>query len=508
MPGESILIVDDTPVSLKLTDIVLRKEGFQVHTARNAEEALSLLRGFHPDVMLVDVHLPGMDGLELARCVKADPSTRDIVVLALTASTSAAEREKVPAAGCEGYILQPVNTQTLGTTVRGYLDQQPKVQDGESSAPQIGGLSLAGPELESLRRRFLEEGALHGRQMLDSLGPAFDAREASRLLSRWVEAAGALGYSAISEAASEAEKLLDRPHPNAGALREALSNLLCAFFEPPEAATDSLPDFIASPLSGKRIALTAFDAEDAERLCAALNRVGARPRLFEAAESPDSGPVRDCAVVMVHVCPAIKGSDWVAPDSPASRKQSLILAGDRRQIMALDASVQLRAHDFLIDGWQPEEALMRCGLALAHAAGGRVSHAAAPAPHDVPQPLSGPPEIVIAEDDPIMCSLLRVTLESYGMNCVVAGDGPEALELIRKRRPDAAVLDITMPGMDGYLVLAALREEKLTVPVVLLTARNHENDISRGFTLGADDYLVKPFNAVELVARLKRLFRR
>jgi two-component system OmpR family response regulator len=65
-----------------------------------------------------------------------------------------------------------------------------------------------------------------------------------------------------------------------------------------------------------------------------------------------------------------------------------------------------------------------------------------------------------------------------------------------------------MPGMDGYQVLAAIRKECLPVPVILLTARSQENDISRGFVLGADDYIVKPFNLVELVARLRRLLRR
>jgi DNA-binding response OmpR family regulator len=122
--------------------------------------------------------------------------------------------------------------------------------------------------------------------------------------------------------------------------------------------------------------------------------------------------------------------------------------------------------------------------------------------------VTGVPEILIADDDPTIRSLVRMTLQDYGMDCLVAASGAEALQMIRDRGPHAAVLDVNMPGMDGYLVLAAVREEKLPVRVVLLTARRHENDISRGFTLGADDYVVKPFNVVELIARLKRLFRR
>ena len=75
-------------------------------------------------------------------------------------------------------------------------------------------------------------------------------------------------------------------------------------------------------------------------------------------------------------------------------------------------------------------------------------------------------------------------------------------------RPQVAVLDVNMPGMDGFEVLAAIRAEGIPSRVVLLTARQQETDVIRGFTLGADDYVVKPFSPMELVARLKRLLSR
>jgi len=90
------------------------------------------------------------------------------------------------------------------------------------------------------------------------------------------------------------------------------------------------------------------------------------------------------------------------------------------------------------------------------------------------------------------------------MKCIVASSGLVALQMIRDYRPHAAVVDVNVPAMDGYEVLTAIREESLPVRVVLLTARRSENDIARAFELGADDYLVKPFSHLELVARLKR----
>ena len=82
------------------------------------------------------------------------------------------------------------------------------------------------------------------------------------------------------------------------------------------------------------------------------------------------------------------------------------------------------------------------------------------------------------------------------------------IETLRRIKPHAAVLDVNMPGMDGYEVLSAIRSEALPVRVLLLTARQQENDVIRAFALGADDYVVKPFSPMELVARLKRLLAR
>jgi two-component system alkaline phosphatase synthesis response regulator PhoP len=86
--------------------------------------------------------------------------------------------------------------------------------------------------------------------------------------------------------------------------------------------------------------------------------------------------------------------------------------------------------------------------------------------------------------------------------------GDEALQLIREGWPQVAVLDVNMPEFDGYQVLAAVRKEALPVQIILLTARQQEEDVLRGFQLGAEDYLTKPFSPLELVARVKRVVKR
>lgn len=129
MAGETILVVDDVPISLKLTGILLRREGFQVVTAPDAEWTLELLGSIHPDLILVDIQLPGMDGLELTRRVKQNPETQDIVVVALTACAMKGDDQRAFEAGCDGYITKPVDTMTLGSRIREYLDHQLIAQD-------------------------------------------------------------------------------------------------------------------------------------------------------------------------------------------------------------------------------------------------------------------------------------------------------------------------------------------------------------------------------------------
>ena len=117
MAGHPILIVDDNPHNLKLARVVLSQEGHDVRTAADAEQALDLLEEFHPRVVLMDIQLPGMDGLELTRRLKADPTRRDIVIIALTAYAMKGDEEKARAAGCDGYLSKPVDIDELGRAV-------------------------------------------------------------------------------------------------------------------------------------------------------------------------------------------------------------------------------------------------------------------------------------------------------------------------------------------------------------------------------------------------------
>ncbi len=121
-----------------------------------------------------------------------------------------------------------------------------------------------------------------------------------------------------------------------------------------------------------------------------------------------------------------------------------------------------------------------------------------------------PPRILVVEDTPEIAYLIRFILERQGFQVDQRDDGREALQALDQPAPDLVVSDIMLPYIDGIEFVQRIREREAweSVPVVMLTARSSENDIVRAFDAGADDYVVKPFQPDELVARLQRLLRR
>jgi DNA-binding response OmpR family regulator len=123
---------------------------------------------------------------------------------------------------------------------------------------------------------------------------------------------------------------------------------------------------------------------------------------------------------------------------------------------------------------------------------------------------NGKPLVLVADDDPDILALVTFRLERGGYDVVAANDGEEAMRLALERAPDLAVLDVMMPKLDGYEVTTRLRQNERTsrMPVILLTARVQEADIARGFEVGADDYVKKPFSPQELGARVQAILGR
>jgi len=192
--------------------------------------------------------------------------------------------------------------------------------------------------------------------------------------------------------------------------------------------------------------------------------------------------------------------EWLKQRDLAGVEPPILFVGTRDLLLEHGISLKGGEHDFLIWPWDPEEAIMRACLALSRSGAGQPKRGHA---------VEGA-NILIADDDPTTVALVRSTFESYQIECRVAADGGQVLEMIAAHPTSAVILDVNIANLDGFEVLAALKRNEgvCDIPVVFLTSRQQEIDIVRAFGLGAADYIVKPFSPMELAARVRRLIRR
>jgi CheY-like chemotaxis protein len=122
MMAERILIVEDNPVNMKLARVILQSAGYETESAEDAETAGAAIRGRAPDLIMMDIGLPGKDGYTLTKELKEDPATRAIPILVVTSYAMRSDRTKAFEAGCNGYLTKPVDRAQLLEQVRGLLD--------------------------------------------------------------------------------------------------------------------------------------------------------------------------------------------------------------------------------------------------------------------------------------------------------------------------------------------------------------------------------------------------
>jgi len=206
MPNDPILVVEDTAVNLKLVRFLLTREGFEVRAAGSAEEALEVLKQFRPRMILADIQLPGMDGLELTRHIKSNPATSDVVVLALTAYAMKSDEQRAFDSGCAGFITKPIDTRNFAKLIQQYLGSAEPVQHSSDVA-----MSSEDPQevlLREIRESFTFDGARQVEELVKMKDDAFDFKAAKVTAHRWKGAAAQVGYPVISQKARELEEVL------------------------------------------------------------------------------------------------------------------------------------------------------------------------------------------------------------------------------------------------------------------------------------------------------------
>lgn len=125
MKAPRALIVDDNALNVTLAQVILSADGFEIESAADAQEAAEKIKTFGPALILMDIQLPGVDGLELTRRIKAQPSTQHIVIVAFTAFAMRGDEAKMRAAGCDGYISKPIDVNRFAAQIRSLLQPLP-----------------------------------------------------------------------------------------------------------------------------------------------------------------------------------------------------------------------------------------------------------------------------------------------------------------------------------------------------------------------------------------------
>ena len=128
MSGKNILLVEDNPVNRRLAVFLLRSQGYEVREATTAQEAFEMIERERPDLIVMDIQLPGMDGLEATRKIKAQPATTDIPIIAVTSYAMNGDREKAMAAGCAGYVTKPIDKNIFIQEVAAHLGDKSKIE--------------------------------------------------------------------------------------------------------------------------------------------------------------------------------------------------------------------------------------------------------------------------------------------------------------------------------------------------------------------------------------------
>jgi CheY-like chemotaxis protein len=491
MAGIQILVVEDDPRQAKLVSFLLEEAGHTVEIAESAEKALEILQSFRtgvirPNLILMDLQLPRKDGLELTRELRRTPIHDSTPIIALTAYTDPSDLAKAREAGCTGIISKPIDTASFARQVRNCL-----------GAPVVGTEvpSDSGDFLTEMRNNFLAEG-------LDQCGAFVKELEAKsvfrvdailRTLHRWAGIGGTLGFPEISNQARKVEALLNATALEHDEVVRALETARRRF----RAATRREPELPLELIRGLmdvRIGLVSFSAEEANRIQMAASRANVHAAIEQAnVDSIDHQSAYGALVINECGVSAAAARNRPAWSIPA------VFIGSRASLESL-ARLPSRAFDFVIAPWEAEEILTRVY---------RLIRKNAPL-----QPAGEPlrlqrrrPRVLVADDDPDLVALVSDTLGQFGMDCDVARSGQQALDTVSRRPPDAILLDVNMVDVDGFEILKKLRRNLATsaIPVLLLTARSLESDITRGFGYGADDYVVKPFNPSDLGKRVDKM---
>jgi DNA-binding response OmpR family regulator len=510
-----ILLADDNSVSRKVAVRMLMHLGYQVDAVSTGSDAFRAAERGNYDLVVLDTNLPEMDGYAVTRKIRLLPnkSAGRVPVIALTNGSSQTDRELREAAGINDYIAKPLRMAAVAAIV-GRWDRTTRPVSPPTSIDRdvlYSCLSVFGEEHPTVLQELVELFLGSAPPRLAEMRQALKRRDAKtiRELAHGLRGSSAqVGATSLAQTCASIGTLV-RTGAQKG-LRELLDQLDQDF----ERARQDLQIIVREGLGDRRVARDASDAGSAVDL-AALHRALDGKRLVAYHSDQGVGAKLDaafaglgCRVEQIPD-PAEAGTadlffwqgnlDALGKLRQEGLRVPVIVLARNPGIAELERLPGLDA-DFVGEPFSPEDLQLRTCLRLKSAGQTRAL--------DKPGTSTG--RVLVAEDDPLISRFLVNNLEGSGFQVTLVGDGDAALEALGKERFGLVLLDINMPKTDGFGVLAQmrLRPESRSTPVLMLSARVQEHDIVKAFDLGADDYVTKPFNPLELVFRARRLLRR
>jgi two-component system, cell cycle response regulator len=414
MNTSTILVVEDNALNLKLVRSLLTLSGYHVLEAEDAEKGIQMASIHQPDLILMDIQLPGIDGLEATREIKRSEETRKIPVVALTSYAMPGDEVKAQEAGCTGYITKPINTRTFIDSVNGYLNHR------KASTPEV----RPEKDLFSLRRRIL---------VVDD-DPLNVKLLASKLPEDQFETITAFsGQEALRKTLKDPPDLilLDimMPEMNGYEVSQWLKN---------NPATQDIPIILVTALDGAEDKVKGFEAGADEFLNKPVNNIELLARI--------------------------------------------------------NSLLRLKYY---------REQLLSRTLSEKGFSGGQ----AAPDPAEEARP---PVKILLVEDDEKDARMIQEYFVGESYQIEIVNTGEMALDRIQNEVFDLVLLDVLLPGVDGFEVCQRIKSLHQTqgLQVVLITCLPDLENKIKGVEQGADDYLIKPINGRELKARVKVLVKK
>jgi two-component system, cell cycle response regulator len=411
MKDKTILVVEDNQLNMKLVRTLLRKDDFRVVEAENAERGLDLAREEKPDLILMDIQLPGMDGLSAVKILKADPVLKRTPVAALTSYAMEGDVEKAREAGCDGYISKPIDTRGFMETVRSFLGNGP---------PPISPRGQGGKYKKKI---LIVDDEPRNVKLLEAMLPS-----------------------------SQYE--VNRAHEASQGLEQALQ---------------IIPDLILLD-----VMMPGMNGYEVTRKLKADPATKEIPVILVTALSEEADKIKGLQA---------GADDFI--NKPVQKVE--LLARTRSLIQLKELREQSQARQQILEQFM--------GSSRTPGEGAKTS----------------PPQaVLVVEDNPRDAKLILHSLQSLPLRLELVGSGEEALSRVESGEVDLILLDILLPGRDGFKVCQHLKENGPTknIPVLLVTCLSDLESKMKGLSNGADDFLVKPFIPLELQSRVRALLQK